>query len=258
MRLQNKRILITGASSGIGEAMAKACAREGADVILLSHHLQDLQKVTDAIRQSGGKAHSILTDLSQQEQVDGLIPRLEREIGEIDTLINNAGLGWGGMIPDVAMQDLRLVFEVNFFGMFNLCKQALTVMGSRRRGHIINVTSASGRFGLPGVSAYAASKGACHTFTSGLRVEGRLLGVYVTEALPISVSTPFFDTMEGKKFKPKGVVQTPEKVAESIVRCVCSRRPKAEVLPFPLIRLAFVIDAMFPGLLDRLLGKDHE
>lgn len=258
MRLQNKRILVTGASSGIGEAVAKACAHEGAEVILLSECRQDLEKVAVAIGQSGGKALPMVVDLNHQEQVDGLIPRLEQELGAIDILINNAGVGLGGLVSDISMKGLRFVFEVNFLGLFNLCQQALIAMGSRQKGHIINVTSASGRFGLPGVSAYVASKGACHIFTSALRSEAKLLGVAVSEVLPISTSTAFFDRLEGKQYKPKGVVQTPEKVAECIVRCACSRRPQAEVLPYPLIRLAFVIDAMLPGWLDRFLGKDHE
>jgi short-subunit dehydrogenase len=75
--------------------------------------------------------------------------------------------------------------------------------------------------------------------------------------LPISTSTPFFENAEGNKYEPKGVVQTTEQVAKSIVRCACSPRPKAEILPYPLVRLAFMIDALFPGLIDKLLGKDH-
>lgn len=257
MRLKNKRILITGASSGIGEAVAKACAREGANVILLSEREAELKNVESAIREEGGDARCVVADLNRQEQVDGLIPRLEREIGAIDVLINNAGVGWSGRLPTLTMAKLRFVMEINFFGMLSLSQQALVAMGGRGEGRIINVSSASGRFGLPGVSAYVASKGACHTFTAALRVEGRPLGVLVSEVLPVSTSTPFFDNAEGKKYKPKGVVQTTEQVAKSIVRCVCSRRPKAEVLPFPLVRLAFVIDALFPGALDRLLGKDY-
>ncbi len=255
MRLQGRRILVTGASSGIGEAVAKACVREGAEVILLSEREQEVNAVAEALRQSGGKATAVTVNLAVEAEVAGLIARLESELGEIDTLINNAGIGLGSRIPDITLKGLRLVMEVNYFGMFSLCQQALVAMGKRKQGRVINITSASGRFGLPGVSAYVSSKGAAHTFTSALRIEGKPLGVFVSEVLPVSTSTRFFESVEGKKYQPKGVVQTPETVANAIVKCACSRRPRAEVLPYPPVRLAFVVDALFPGLLDRFLDK---
>src|SRR5207248_8264159 len=117
----------------------------------------------------------------------------------------------------------------NFFALAELCKQALEVMAPRRKGRIINVSSAAGRFGSPTISAYSATKGAVHAFTQALRIEARVHGVYVSEVLPISVQTKFFDNVKGEKYQPTGVVLPPETVAQSILRCATARRPRPEI-----------------------------
>jgi uncharacterized protein len=246
---------VTGASSGIGEVTAKMFAEQGAAVVVVSEQENDLNRVVEEIRQTGGKAVAIVADFSKPEQVEGLIARAEQEIGPLDVLVNNAGLGLGATILETKPEQLRFLFEVNFFALTSLCRQALEVMTPRRRGHIINVSSATGRFGSPKVSAYSATKGAVHTFTQALRIEASVAGVHVTEVLPISVRTKFFDNVEGEKYKPAGIVLTAETVACSIVRCAQSPRPKAEVLPYRLVSLVFVLDALFPGLIARIAAS---
>lgn len=251
------RVLITGASSGIGAAAARLFAKGGADVVLVSEREDDLNEVACEIHAAGGKATALVADFSNPEQVEGLIARVEDEGGPLDVLVNNAGVGMGATILNTKPQDLRFLFEVNFFALASLCRQALEVMAKRGQGRIINVSSAAGRIGGPEVGAYAATKGAVHTYTQALRIEARSYGVHVSEALPISVRTQFFDNVKGQKYRPSGVVLTVESVAQSIVRCAQSRRPKAEVLPYRPIRFAFLIDALLPGLLDPILGKDY-
>lgn len=257
-RLQGQRVMVTGASSGIGLATARAFVAEGAEVVITSEREADLLNAAEEIRKEGGKVTPLLVDFTRPEQVADLWSRAEKQVGDITILVNNAGVGLGNAIPDIREKQLRFVFEVNFFALFSLCQQALVTMSARGGGRIINLTSASARIGLGGVGAYTASKGACHTFTSALRLEAHATGVWVSEVLPISVRTPFFDRVEGEKYQPKGVVQTPEQVAQSIVRCARARRPRAEVLPYLPVRLAFIVDAILPGLLDRFMrGKSH-
>jgi short-subunit dehydrogenase len=245
---------VTGASSGIGEATARAFAGAGAQVILVDRDASNLAKVLASLQASGARATSAQVDLTQSEQIEGLLERLEQAEGPIDTLINNAGIGLGANVIDTRLEDLRLLFEVNFFALHRLCQQALRCMTPRKQGTIINVTSAAARFGSPGVSAYSASKGAVHAYTQALRIEARPHGIHVSECLPISVRTAFFDSVRGAKYQPGGLVQTPEHVARSIVRAAAHPVPPAEVLPFRPIRIVFVLDALLPGLLGSLLA----
>ncbi|MEW6281467.1 MAG: SDR family NAD(P)-dependent oxidoreductase, partial [Candidatus Eremiobacterota bacterium] len=134
-------------------------------------------------------------------------------------------------------------------------RAALERMGARRRGHIVFVSSLSGRRGLARMSAYASSKGALHILSQVLRLEAAAVGVHVSEVLPISVRTGFFDAAENRSarpYRPSGLVLTPERVAESIVACL--RRPRAEVYPSLWSRLAPILDALFPDLTARLLS----
>lgn len=258
--LQNRRVLVTGASSGIGEATARRFAEAGAEVILLSDHLDSLNRVRDAILARYGAAPPVATvycDLSRPDQVAGLLDRLEAERGPIDTLVNNAGVGLGATVLETRPQDLRFVFEVNFFALHALCQQAFRNMATRRFGYILNVSSAAGRFGSPTIAAYSASKGAVHAYTQALRIEAEAYDVHVSEIVPISVRTPFFDNVRGKTYAPGGIMQTPERVAASIVWASGRRRPPAEVFPFRPVQLVFALDALLPGLLGCLAGRAH-
>jgi short-subunit dehydrogenase len=253
--LNQRRVLVTGASSGIGEATAHAFARAGAQVVLVSNDTTNMVKVEEAIRAAGGQAVSACIDLTKNEDIDGLIERLEAQHGQIDVLVNNAGVGLGGLVLDTRLEDMRFVFELNFFAVHRLCQQALRSMSARKQGVIINVTSASARFGSPSISAYSASKGAVHAYTQALRTEAAPHGVHVCECLPISVRTPFFDSVRGHTYRPGGIVQTPEQVANVIVRAAAMTSPPAEILPFRPVRLAFVVDALLPGLLQGILAR---
>lgn len=255
--LSTRRVLVTGASSGIGEATAHAFARAGAHVILISDHAANLTNVLDALLASGARAMAAVADFTKTDQIDGLIERMEAQVGPIDTLVNNAGVGLGASILDTRLQDMRFVFEVNFFALHQLCQQAFRLMSSRRAGHIINVTSAAGRFGSPTVSAYSASKGAVHAYTQALRIEASAYNVQVSEVLPISVRTKFFDNVKGEKYEPGGVILTPAQVANSIVRTASLKNPPAEVLPYRPVRLVFALDSILPGTLGRLAGRSY-
>jgi short-subunit dehydrogenase len=249
-------ILITGASSGIGEATARAFAKAGARLVLVSEQEEQLPAVAQSLCEAGGQAAAIVADFSKPEQVEGLVARAEQVMGPLEVLVNNAGVGLGASVLDTKPSDLRFLFEVNFFALANLCRQALAVMAPRGQGRIINVSSAAGRLGGTTIGAYAATKGAVHAYTNALRMEARAYGVHVSEVLPISVRTRFFQNVKGEKYRPSGIVLTSEQVADSIVRCASARHPKAEVLPYRPIRAVFVLDALFPGLLDRFAAKE--
>ena len=230
---------------------------QGAHVILLSEQAEALDRVRDSLCSAGMKATCAVADLTQPTQLAGLWERLEAEGGPIDTLVNNAGVGLGATILETRLEDIRFVFEVNFFGLHQMCQQALRCMAPRGFGYILNVTSAAGRFGSPTVSAYSASKGAVHAYTQALRIEASAYNVRVSEILPISVRTQFFESVKGETYQPGGVVLTPAQVAASITRAARQKYPPAEVLPYRPVRLVFAIDSLLPGALGKFAGRSY-
>ena len=243
--------LITGASSGIGLALARKCLKRYSRVLLLSFDQPELEQACAAL---GPAAHPVLCDLSQAPEVAGLLARLEAEHGPLDLLVNNAGIGHHGEIIDLSDQLLRRVMEVNFFAPVSLCRQALTLMAARRKGHIVNLTSASARRPLARMGAYGSSKAALHGFTQVLRLEAAQHGVHVSEVLPISVATPFFQratNTSSQSYRARGLVQTPEQVADCVLSCI--DRGIAERVTHIPTGWALALDGLFPNAVAWLL-----
>ncbi len=241
--------LITGASSGIGLSTARRMTQRGYQVLLLSY---DEAELLQACAGLGPSAVPVLCDLSMPDQVEGLWRRLEESYGPIDILINNAGVGLHAEVVDTDMAAMRRLFEVNFFAAASLCRQAMASMTLRRRGHILNLTSAAARRSLPCIGAYGASKAALHGLTQSLRLEAHGSGVTISEVLPISVTTPFFARAG---YQPRGLTQTPEQVAEQIL--VCLDRGQAERTTHWPTALGFVVDALFPNWVAGLLARRY-
>ncbi len=228
VELSGRRAVVTGAAAGIGRATALALAAEGVTVEALDRDDAGLEAVAAAIAATGGQARSWIVDLGRWDEVEPLLGRVEQDAGPIDLLVNVAGIGLQASVLQMTPDDLRRLFEVNFFAAAALCREALRAMSGRQRGHIINISSAAARRGLPGLGGYAATKAAFHTFTQALRLEARPCGVAVTEVLPISVRTGFFEAATNRAARPytaAGWLQTPEYLARRIV--ACARHPVA-------------------------------
>ncbi|MGE5694542.1 MAG: SDR family NAD(P)-dependent oxidoreductase [Candidatus Sericytochromatia bacterium] len=183
MDLSGKRVVVTGASRGIGEALARAFAAAGATVALVA-------RTEDAIgslaAELGGTAHP--ADLSDASQVATLVRRVEDDAGPIDVLVNNAGVsGTGAAFPDTSEDNQRFVMQVNYLAPAELCRQVIPRMRSRGGGHIVNVSSMAGCVVIPGTVAYSASKAALSHFTAGLRADlrGLPIGTTLVELGPI-------------------------------------------------------------------------
>ncbi|ORC04381.1 hypothetical protein B1T48_27190 [Mycobacterium persicum] len=176
MELAQKRVLITGASRGIGAALARAFAGAGASVALVARTDGPLRTLAGEL---GGSAH--VADLSEPGQVRTLIARIEDEAGPIDVLVNNAGIdNQTGSFTDAPEDDLRRVTEVNYLAPAELCRCAIPRMLHRGGGHIVNVSSMAGCVALPGLVTYSASKAALSHFTAGLRADLRGLPIRTT------------------------------------------------------------------------------
>ena len=242
-------VAITGSSSGIGRVAALYLAKRGYGIVLASEQAEALRDVQAEIREFGGRAKVVDLDLLDPTQVSTFMERVQESVGFCEILVNNAGIGLLKPIEQISEREFRRVFEVNFFSLVNLCRQALQVMSSQGRGHIINISSASARRNLVGMSCYGASKGAVHAFTQTLHIEAAKQGVYVTEILPISVKTEFF---QRAGYQPKGLVQTPETIAKLIERAIQTK--EAELCSSQLTRLGFVLDVVAPNLTAKILN----
>ena len=244
MELRGKRVLITGASRGIGESLAHAFAGAGAVVALVARSENAIQTLAAEL---GGTAHP--ADLSNPAQVATLIQRVEDEAGPIDVLVNNAGLDAVGGFTDASGDELRQVTEVNYLAPAELCRQAIPRMLRRGGGHIVNISSGAGSVVLPGLVMYSASKAALSHFTAGLRADLRglpirttlvELGPVLTDMLShIDEYEPTAKSFE-RAYRLRITVNVPrERVAEEVVRAVQKDRrhvrvPKRTAL-FPMI-----------------------
>jgi uncharacterized protein len=225
MELRGKRVLITGASRGIGESLAHAFAGAGGTVALVA-------RTKDAIlalaAELGGTAHP--ADLSDPMQVAELVGRVEEEAGPIDVLVNNAGIGSPAAFTDAPDDDLRQVTQVNYLAPAELCRQIIPRMLGRGGGHIVNISSLAGCSALPGLVSYSASKAALSHFTAGLRADlrGLPIGTTLVELGPIPTEmlahTGDYEPTAAafrRFYRMRLVVDVPrEKVADEVVEAV--------------------------------------
>jgi NAD(P)-dependent dehydrogenase (short-subunit alcohol dehydrogenase family) len=250
--LRGKVAVVTGASSGIGEATARELASRGALIVLASRDMDKLEALRREISASGGLALAVETDVSDRGSVEAMVGRAVGELGSLDVLVNNAGLGLSGRIAEVLAEDVRHVFEVNTIGPLNCIQSALVHMGEG--GRIINVSSVVGRRAIPKVGAYCASKFALNALSDALRVEVAGRGITVTSVYPGTTSTSFRENSrrtrdEKRGWRPKGV--TPDKVAQKIADAAESGPRDVYVTLSDRLFVAGV--TLFPGLADRVL-----
>lgn len=250
--LRDKVIVVTGASSGIGEATARELAARGARVVLAARAVERLEALRGGIVASGGLALAVETDVADRDSVGAMVERTVREFGSLDVLVNNAGLGLSGKVSEVRPEDVRHVFEVNTIGALNCIQAALPHMGEG--GHIVNVSSVVGKRAIPKVGAYCASKAAMNALSDALRVEVAARGISVTSVYPGTTRTSFRENSrrtgaEKRGWRPNGV--TPDRVARRIADAT-QGSPRDVYVTIP-DRLFVAGTTLFPGLTDRLL-----
>lgn len=250
--LEGKVAVVTGASSGIGEAAARELAARGASVVLAARAVEKLTGIEEAILAAGGRALTVGTDVSDRDSVEAMVERAVGDLGSLDVLVNNAGLGLSGRVADLRPDDLRYVFEVNTVGPLNCVQAALPRM--KRGARIINVSSVVGKRSIPKVGGYCATKFALNALSDALRVEISGRGITVTSVYPGTTRTAFRDNSrrtkdEKRGWRPRGV--TPEKVAEKIADAA-EKGPRDVYVTLP-DRIYVAATTLLPGLTDRAL-----
>jgi 3-oxoacyl-[acyl-carrier protein] reductase len=185
MKLQGKIALVTGASRGIGRAIAQELAKDGAAVAVnYRSGREKAQAVVDEITAAGGRAVALGGDVAEFPEAETLVAQTIKELGGLHILVNNAGIAKDGLIFNMTPEDWLAVMKVNFGGVFNCTKAALGHFMSQREGAIVNISSVMGERGWTGESNYAASKGAVNAFTRCCAVEVARFGIRVNALLP--------------------------------------------------------------------------
>jgi short-subunit dehydrogenase len=245
--------VVTGASSGIGWALARALAAEGCKVGLVARRREPLADLAAEIEKSGGAAAFATGDVAERGQAIAAIHDVADHLGPIDLLIANAGVGAPTTIEPFNVADVEKMFRVNVLGMVYSLEAVLPQMLERRRGHLAAVSSIAAYKGLPGESAYTSSKAAVNVFMDGLRIQLRSKGIAVTTICPGFVKTPMTEVNE---FKMPWLL-TADEAARRIVRAL---KRKRKVYNFPWQMSLFMKFARWAPdwLVDRMMHTYNE
>ncbi len=249
-------VIITGAASGIGAALAHEAAAQGAKLALAGLDAAGLESVAEACRASGGPALTVPTDVTTEDACRALVERTVDEYGGIDTLVNNAGIAMFSMVEDMeGVGIVERLMQVNFSGSVNCTYHALPHL-KKSRGRIVVVSSLAGKVGMPGSSAYAASKHALSGFFDSLRIELMDTGVTVSMVFPDFVATNLRHNMLGPDGKPmrkktrlNSKMMTPDECASHILAAGARRRRETA---FSLRGRLSPVLKLFPGVVDRM------
>jgi short-subunit dehydrogenase len=252
-----KVCVVTGASSGIGEATARALARTGARVVLAARREDRLAALGEAIHSAGGLATWVACDVTRLEDVNGLHAHVRREHGLCDVLVNNAGVPGGGRFADLTLEQIETVTATNYLGVL-YCTKILLPDLLTSRGHVVNVASLAGRYALPGAAVYTAAKHAVVALSEALYYELKGRGVMVTSINPGLVETEGFPMTELKRDRlARNFIMRPERVARVIVDVIRRRRgPEVSVPRWLASPQAFRVltPALYRAAVARLVG----
>ncbi len=252
LSLMGRAAIISGASSGIGAATARAPGREGMRLVLCARRADRLTEVASEARALGGQAIVVPGDVRDRASIDDLIARTLAEYGQIDVLFNNAGLGRLGWLEQIDPADVRLQIDVNLLGAIDAAQAVLPHMLRRRGGHIINMGSLAGLIASPAYAAYAATKFGLRGFTEALHREVAPWGVQVSGVYPAGVETEWGDRAGFRRRIGATVARrlrlSPEYVAEAVVRLV--KHPRRQLILPPIARVLVWIDRVAPWAAD--------
>jgi len=252
MRLRDKTVIVTGASSGIGRETAIAFAHAGANLVLASRNEAALSEVAAVVAPIVRRVSVIPTDVTQRAAVEAMVEQTVKELGSIDILVNNAGVGLNALLAEGSMTNIRRLFEVNVFGALHCIQAVVPHMKRQGGGQIINVSSVAGKIATPRNGAYAATKFALTAISDALRLELADCGITVIAVFPGITDTAFGENVLKEVDVPPvpGIVRgvSARRVANAIVRA--ARWEKREVYVTVTDRMAVGLKNVSPCVVD--------
>lgn len=258
---QDKITFVTGGSSGIGLAVARSLAAQGANVWIAARSTDTLKAALKSIRQAARSERQcfgmVPLDVSDYQQVENTWQTIKQQVGVPDYIINCAGVTRPGYIQDLSLDIFREMMEINYFGTVHTVKAALPDLLERGSGHIVNVSSAAGFVGVFGYSAYSPAKFAVTGFSEAIRAELKPHGIKVSLVFPADTDTPQlafenqYKPPETKALTSNTKVTPPEKTAEDILKGVA--RGKFIILPGFENKLAYHLNHAWNGLMAMII-----
>jgi short-subunit dehydrogenase len=253
-RFAGNAVFITGASSGIGAALAREFAREGGDVALAARRLDRLEAVAAEIGKTGRRAVVVRCDVTRDGDLERAVDRAREAFGKLDVVVANAGFGVGGALERLSLDDYRRQFETNVFGVLRTIYATLEDL-KKTRGRLVLIGSVSGHVGVPGSSAYSMSKFAVHGLAASLGHELAPYGVAVTLISPGFVESEIrqvdnrgvWHAEAARQPIPASIVMPTPTAARKIVSAVARRRREAVITGFG--RIAVLLQRHLPGVL---------
>lgn len=257
MKLQGKVVVITGASMGIGEAIARLFLAEGAKLALCSRDLGRTRAAAERIG-AGDNAFSVACDVSRREQVDALVQAALERFGRIDVWVNNAGYGLNDSVEKTEMAQLRGMFDTNLFGTIECMQAVIPVMRRQGGGDIVNISSVSGHISTPYMGGYGATKHAMQAIGMAARMELKRHNINVVTVCPGYISTDFSRNMSqgSQPQRVSGAVRYsvgPEVVARDTLKALLKRKRQAMTPWFYWIFVKLYQNA--PGLVERTIRR---
>jgi short-subunit dehydrogenase len=254
--IAGSRILITGASQGIGKALTVEAVRRGARVLAVARSGDLLDQLQEAVRDHKGTLHLLVGDVTSPEDRQRMADAARDQLGGLDVLVNNAGIGATGHFAEVSAERLRKIMEVNFFGTTETTRVLLPLIRRGNRPAIVNISSVAGKRGIPARSEYSASKFAVQGFSEALRAELAKDGIDVLVICPGLTQTNFSKNMLEQKARMqmdhmRGM--TSEQVAVAALRAI--ERGRNEVCLTFQGKLMVLVSRLLPRLADRVARK---
>ncbi len=258
MKLKDKIIIITGASSGIGRSLATEFAKRGANLVLAARQFVTLCEITESLeKQYGIKAIAVQCDVSIEEDCDHLIKQTLTTFGKIDVLVNNAGISMRALFNDADIDVLKKVMDVNFWGTVYCTKYAMPEI-LKTKGTIVGVSSIAGYKGLPGRTGYSASKFAMNGFLETLRIENLKTGIHVLTACPGFTASNIRNTaldkngiQQGESTLEESKMMTADEVAIIIADGIENRA--RTLIMTGQGKLMVFLNKFLPGFVDKMV-----
>jgi len=255
--MKDKVVIITGASSGIGKALALNFASKKAVVVLAARSFEKLEQIEKDIQNVAKEVFVIKTDVSLESDCKNLVEQTIEKFGKIDILINNAGISMRALFEDTELSVIKKLMDINFWGTVYCTKYALPFL-LKSKGSVVGVSSIAGYKGLPGRTGYSSSKFAMHGFLEVLRIENLKKGLHVLTACPGFTASNIRNTalaadgsQQGESPRDEEKMMSAEKVAERIIGAIDNRKDRLTLTTQG--KLTVTLNKFFPKFMDKMV-----